>query len=150
MKASAGPLMPISREQWLEAHIAPAGDEALAGAWAYIAMIEKLGGEARVSPAQKGSISAVFTGFDGKTFSPLNLWSEGPRVSFSLAWLDRPNLHDDATREQLLESSGCHSRTIDQTRNLRGFPSFKVALLADPDAARRVTTWLGAALDLMR
>jgi hypothetical protein len=33
----------LSRDEWLERHIVPAGDEAIDGAWAYIGLVMRLG-----------------------------------------------------------------------------------------------------------
>lgn len=147
-KSATSPLEPISREQWLQKYIAPGGESALAGARAYIALVEKLGGEADVASRQ-GSIYAGFEGADGKPFYPLHLRS-GQSVSLSFRWLhSRPGLREDPVRQKLLDGLVEIVGPM-TTRDLKGSPSFKVALLADPSVASRVETWLAGALNQMR
>lgn len=151
-KAGAPPLESISTEQWIHKYIAPAGERAVAGTHAYMALIQHLGGEVAVTPPRQGSIYAAFKGADGKTFFPFHLWGEAQMVSLSFQYLhQRPGLRDEPVRQQLLDSLvqivGPMKTT---TKTLTGFPSFKVALLADPDVAARVESWLSAALVQMR
>lgn len=148
-KGSATPLVPISREAWLQKHIAPAGEAALAGARVFIAIAEKLGGEADVASRQ-GSIYAGFKGTNGKPFYPFHLWSQGALVSFTLRFLhQRPGMENEGVRRQLLEQLAGIVGPL-TTMNLQGYPSFKAALLANPDVTAKVETWLPTALDRMR
>ncbi|SLN13251.1 hypothetical protein [Oceanibacterium hippocampi] len=136
---------PISREEWLLKHIAPAGEEALAGARAYIAMVEKLGGEAGVASRQ-GSIFAAFRPTSGKTFYPLHLWAEGRQVSLTFRWLyQRPAFQDETTRQGLLDGLVGIVGSM-TTSNLKGYPAFKVELLADRARASQVEGWLSRLL----
>lgn len=147
-KRSFPALEPISREQWLQKHFRSAGEPAQAGAHAFIALVEKLGGKADVSPGQ-GSIYAAFKGNDGKAFYPLHLWSEGA-LSFTLRFLyQRPGMQDEDVRRKLLESLAEIVGPL-TTVNLKGYPSFKVDLLADPSVGSKVEHWLANALDRMR
>jgi len=147
-KAASQRLEPISREQWLQKHIAPAGERALAGARAYLALVENLGGNADI-PARQGSIYAAFTGADGKPYYPLHLWGNGT-VSFTLRYLyHRPSLEDEGVRQRLLDDLTKAVGPL-TTSNLKGYPSFKVELLADPAVAAKFEQWLAAALEQMR
>jgi hypothetical protein len=111
-------------------------------------MVERLGGVPTI-PSRQGSIAAGFKGADGKNFYPLHLWADGT-VSFSLVWLHtRSSLRDEGVRLQLLDGL-TEIVGPTNTRNLKGFPSFRVEKLADPEIAARVGSWLTAALDRMR
>jgi hypothetical protein len=147
-KAASGPLEPISYEAWIEKHIAPRGGDAVAGALAYVRLVERLGGTPSFASRQ-GSIAAAFRGADGKDFYPLHLWAEGT-VSLSLIWLHkRPGLREEGVRRQLLDGLTAIVGPTN-TRNLTGFPSFKIERLADPAVAAGVERWLADALPLMR
>lgn len=148
-KGTSQRLEPISREQWIQKHIAPAGEGTLAGARAYIALVEKLGGEANVASRQ-GSIYAGFKGADGKTFYPLHLWAEGSLVSFTLRFLyQRPSLQQEEVRQRLLDDLTKIVGPL-TTTNLKGYPSFKIALLANPATCSKFEGWLAAALEEIR
>jgi hypothetical protein len=148
-KGSSRSLPRISSDEWLQKHVAPAGDRAMDGARAYMEIVTALGGEVAVSDRQ-GSIYATFRGTDGKVFYPLHLWSEKQLLSFSLMWLHRrPSLQDEAVRQRLLDDLTAIVGST-TTRNLTGFPSFNVALLADPTVAARIAAWLKSALEIMR
>jgi hypothetical protein len=137
---------PIQRDEWLAKHMLQSGDAAMAGAQAYIDLVEAAGGEAEVA-SQHGSIYAGFVGAGGRKFFPFHLWVDGRLVSLSLRWLkNRPALAHVAARQQwydrLVEIVGPLS-----TSNLSGFPGFKVELLADKQVAAQVQTFL---VDLVR
>jgi hypothetical protein len=103
-KAAVPPLEPITLEQWLEKRIAPGGEKAMIGARAYIALLERLGGQIEIASRQ-GSIYAEFRGNDGKAFYPFHLWGDGQLVSLSFRWLHtRPALQDEAARRHLLDT----------------------------------------------
>jgi len=141
-------LEPISCEQWLQRHIAPAGEQALSGARTFIELVEKVGGKVGI-PARQGSIYACFQGADGKPYYPLHLRSSGPFVSFTLRFLYyRPMLKDEGVRQRLLNEL---TKVVGPltTSNLKGYPSFKVELLADPAIAKRFEEWLTSALEQM-
>jgi len=112
-------------------------------------MVERLGGEADI-PLKQGSIYARFKGNDGKAFYPLHLWADNASVSFSLQYLyKRSGMAEGSVRSQLLmelvEIVGPLT-----TSNLKGFPSFKVDILADPIIASKTERWLTNALGRMR
>jgi len=140
-KRSSAP-EPLTRDAWLAKNIAPAGDAAKAGALAYIDMVERLGGDARVAVPAQGSIYAQFKAQDGKLFYPLSLWVDGQMVSLSLRWLQtRPALQNESARRALYDSLVDVVGPL-STPNLTGFPSFKVAVLADPNVAVALQGWL--------
>ncbi|MEY9722169.1 hypothetical protein ABIA22_004723 [Sinorhizobium fredii] len=148
-KQSSGTRESISRDEWLQKHFGSAGDAIQAGARAFIALVERLGGEADV-PSRQGSISARFKGNDGMAFSPLNLWAYNESVSFSLGYLSkRPALQEENARRQLLDELAENVGPL-STTNLQGFPAFKVALLAEPAVASKMEKWLANALVRMR
>ncbi len=65
-------------------------------------------------------------------------------------WLyGRPSMSDEAVRQRLLDDLAEIVGPM-TTRNLRGFPSFKVSLLAAPEIAERMEAWLSAAVREMR
>ncbi|MFC6487707.1 hypothetical protein [Nitratireductor sp. GCM10026969] len=147
-RSSAAP-EPISRDQWLQKHMSSDDARTLAGARAFIAVVEGLGGVADVSSRQ-GSIYAAFTGSDGKVFYPLHLWAEGALVSFTLRFLhQRSALQDEGVRRRLLDGLIQIVGPL-TTMNIKGYPSFKVDLLADPNILPKVEAWLASALDQMR
>lgn len=135
----------ISRDEWLDAHIAP-GDN-LAGARAFVSAVEGLGGQAVVSPKQD-AINASFTGPDGKPFTALQLARQGQLVSLPFGYL-LSRLPDEAVRSDLLRTL---VEVVGPTRttNLNGFPSFDVARLAAPGGAERFTEWLRTAVEAIR
>ncbi len=134
-------LEPISRDAWLEKHIASGGETAARGALAYVSLIEATGGEAEVAK-QQGSVYAAYSGVNGRRFYPLHLWADGRLVSLSLRWLrNRPALSDSTARRVWLEKLvGIVGPTT--TANLSGFPSFKVELLSDPQTAEALQAFL--------
>jgi hypothetical protein len=148
-KRSSATLEPISRDQWLQKHFGSASHAGQAGARAFIALVERLGGEADV-PSTQGSIYAGFKGNNGKAFYPLHLWADGAIVSFSLQYLyKRPGMQEENVRRQLVNELTEVVGPL-TTMNLQGFPSFKVAVLADPVVASKLEHWLAITLDRMR
>ncbi len=148
-KRSSGTLEPISRDQWLEKHFGSAGDAIQAGGRAFIALVERLDGEADI-PSTQGSIYAGFKGNDGKAFYPLHLWKDGACVSFSLRYLyKRSATQDEAVRRTLLDELAEIVGPL-STMNLQGLPSFKVALLADPVIVSKMENWLANTLNRIR
>lgn len=139
----------LTRDEWLNRHIAPTGTAAMAGARAYIQMVEKLGGEATMASAQ-GSIYAAFQDAEGKTLYPLHLWGNNATVSLSYRWLKaaRP-LSDEAVRQQWFERLQAIVGPL-SGNNLAGFPSFKVDLLADPSIRKGVDEFLADLVHLLQ
>jgi hypothetical protein len=147
-KAASARLAPIAWEEWMRKNLAPSGDVALSGRRAFVDMVYKLGGQPSIA-ARQGSIGASFEGRDGRSFSPLHLWADGT-VSLSLSWLhSRPGLKDEAVRRDLLVGM-TEIVGPTNTRNLTGFPAFRVERLADPTTSARLEAWLAAALPRMR
>ncbi len=149
LKRSLGPLQPISRDQWVEKYFGSANEAVQAGVQSFINIVERLGGDADI-PSTQGSVYAGFTGNDGKTFYPLHLWGDSGSVSFSLRYLSkRSAVKEEAVRRQLLnelvEIVGPLS-----TMNLQGFPSFKIARLADGALALSFENWFASVLDRLR
>ena len=141
-------LEPLSREQWLQKQFGGGDPTILTGANAFVAMIERLGGEVGVSQRQ-GSIYAGFRGLDGKMFSPFHLWGE-TSVSFTLRFIhDRPGIRDESVRLGLLHDLAALVGPL-TTMNPRGFPSFKADLLAQASTATAVEQWMANALERMR
>lgn len=148
-KRSSGTLEPISRDQWLEKHFGLTGDAIHAGARAFTTVVERLGGKADI-PSTQGSIYAMFKGNDGKAFYPLHLWAYNASVSFSLQYLyKRSGMQEESVRSQLLSELAEIVGPL-STMNLKGFPAFKVALLADPVIASEVEKWLANTLNRIR
>lgn len=146
-KAVSAHLEPISDEAWIEKHIAPRGKYAVAGARAYVDLVERLGGKPSFASRQ-GAIAAAFEGAEGKDFYPMHLWADGT-LSLSLMWLHkRSGLREESVRRQILDGL---TAIVGPTNsiNLKGFPSFKIEKLADPVTAAGVERWLAAALPLM-
>ena len=148
-KAAGAPLEPISLDQWLEKRIAPAGEKAMTGARACISLLERLGAQIEIASRQ-GSVYGEFRGDDGKPFYPFHLWGDGQLVSLSFRWLHtRPALQAEAVRQQMLDSLVEIVGPM-TTKNLVGFPSFKVSTLADPEIVQKVEAWLSSVLPKLK
>lgn len=151
-KSSRLALPPLSCEEWLEKHITEGDKDAREGAAAFIALTESLGARTGVSKGQ-ASIYAAFPWHDGKEIQPLHLWQWGKRgllVSFTLRNLYyQPGFEDEEVRRHFREEL---ERIVGPltTTNLRGFPAFRVALLADDEIVAKLKQWLSALLDLGR
>lgn len=146
-KGPTTPLEPMSRDEWLEKHIAPAGEAALAGARSYIAAVQQAGGIADVARTH-GSIFGAFTGYDGMTFHPLRLWNDGS-VSFELRYLfNRPSLSNKEIRQELYDELTKAVGPL-STSNLEGAPAFKVSILADTEVSARFKDWISASIERM-
>lgn len=131
----------ISRAEWTDRNITPRGTEAVAGAQAYINLIEELGGEADVA-SSNGSIYAQFRAANGRAFYPFHLWKDGALVSLSLRWLkNRTAMKDASTRKEWLDRLQSLVGPL-STENLAGFPAFCVTLLADSNTAAQVKDYL--------
>ncbi|WP_140986935.1 hypothetical protein [Asticcacaulis tiandongensis] len=134
-------LEPITRDQWLQTHIAPFGAQTLDGALAFISLVEQLGGDVGISSRQ-GSLYASLSDESGTTFSPVHLWASGAQVSFSLR-----NLHqlaaftDEATRRRLYDDLTAIVGQLSST-NLQGYPAFPVSQLANDEVAGMFKQWL--------
>lgn len=139
----------ITREQWLDKHIIPAGDPVSAGAKAYIDLIESLGGTADVA-SSGGSIYAAFRGQSGRLVFPFHLWADSRTVSLSLRWLQyRPVMKDASIRREWYDRLRSIVGPL-TTTNLGGFPSFSVELLTKPEIAAAVRDYLADLVRLLK
>ncbi|MEN3793922.1 hypothetical protein [Fulvimarina sp. MAC3] len=146
-KSHSKSLSPITEDEWIEKNVAYLGDDAKRGAFAFMRCVHEAGGSTGVANDQ-GSIFAVAKDHAGRAFYPSHMKVGRSGVSFSLRWLaDRPQFAAEDLRralyDELVEIVGPLS-----TQNLRGFPSFQTALLADPSVALRFTTWLKRVIEL--
>lgn len=124
----------LSRDEWLQAHIEPRGSNAMAGAHAYIALVERLGGRAIVA-RQQGSIIACFPREDGGTAYVFQLWRDG-NVSISFRWLiNCPRLAEEAARRAYYERIVAVAGPL-STENVGGYPALRVEKLSDEEFVR--------------
>lgn len=136
-KANARELIPIGRAEWIAQNIAPMGNDALKGTEYFISLMESLGGYCDV-PSTQGSIYAKFLGDDGRPVYPMHLWKDSGLASISFKWIcARPGLVDEDVRKQVYEAFVAVVGPL-TTTNLKGFPGFRVALLADSGLAERL------------
>lgn len=141
--------IPLSMEEWLSQHIAPSGPAAVAGARAYIAMVNALGGNAEVA-TQQGSIVATFAGANGKAVYPLHLWANNATVSLSYRWLKlAPAMHEETVRQHWFDELKNIVGDL-STSNLTGFPAFKIGILSDPEKADRMKNFLAELVAVLR
>lgn len=130
-KAARETLPPIAREAWIEAKLGPCGNDAVAAADAFVAMVDQLGGRAEVTSSQ-GSILSVFDTSGGPLY-PFRLSSERKgSVQLYLGHLIyRPAFADEAVRQRLYDDLAAIVGTL-STKTLNGFPGFDVRKLNDP------------------
>lgn len=129
-------LQSMSCEDWIATFIAPLGEEAAAGAHAFLELTERLGGYTNVA-RQQGSIFAMFDRADGGVAFAFQLWKNSV-VSISFRWLANcPQLADEQVRRsfyvRFVEAVG--PLTSD---NVNGFPAFPAKFLADEDVVTRI------------
>jgi hypothetical protein len=130
-KGARAALEPLAPGEWIDRNIGRFGDNAVAGARAYVDWISELGGAAEVAKLQ-GSIVGIFEGDDGKAIFPLHLWKDGAVVSLSFRYLQsRPGLADEQERRRHYDAFREVVGPL-STAHLWGSPGFKVAILADP------------------
>lgn len=139
-KSGARPkLEAISREDWLDKHIAPRGTAALGGARAWIEVTQALTDEVAVASTQ-GSIYSRINGKGGRSSYPFFL-TRGGAGQIGLGWLGgSPALDDEAERKHYYDRFNAAVGPL-STSNLKGFPAFALELLTDPkrlDAFRDV------------
>lgn len=130
-KSASAALEPITREEWIEKHIAPLGSDNLAAAARYVSLIADAGGHAEVTRAQ-GSIIAVFD-LDAKTLYPLALVAYGKgQVALQLGYLKfhQPFI-DDAARQEIYDRVSALAGPL-STQSLGGAPAFPLKRLNDP------------------
>ena len=140
-KSAAKDLSPVTIDDWINQHVAPMGREAATGAASFIASVNEAGATSAVSD-QQGSVYAFSDDSDGKPLYPLHLWPGKSGISFSLRWLHKRSVFvDEAVRKQLFDNLTAIVGPL-TTKNLKGFPSFPTAALADPEVASKFTKWL--------
>ena len=134
------PLPAIGIEEWIEKNIRPQGEAAVRGAHAFVDLVREAGGEPTVSRTQ-GTINGLFYTRAGKSVFPLCLWSAGGGlISLSFGYLTkRPGLADNAERQMFYDDFVKIVGPL-STANLEGFPSFKVAILDNPEIRNAVSS----------
>lgn len=141
-KAARGTLPPIGREAWIDERLAKFGPATVAGAEAYIEMIEATGGRTEVASTQ-GSIVTWYESPGGVLYPfALSHYSKGS-VQLCLGYLiNRPAFAAQEVRQMLYDKLTAIVGPL-STKTLNGTPSFSVLKLTDP-AVR------GAIEDLLR
>lgn len=124
----------LTVEEWLAAHVAPLGEDFVAGARRHMDLMEALGADMIVASTQ-GSLPARFVGQDGRNVYPFHVQRNGS-ISVSFGWVsDRPALTDETVRRELFlrfnEAMGKLS-----TSNLKGYPAFLASKLTDDSVMR--------------
>lgn len=74
-KSAGAALEPITREEWINKHLAPLGPATVAAAECYVELITETGGRAEVTRPQ-GSIIAIYD-LQGKALYPLGMTRHG-------------------------------------------------------------------------
>ena len=138
-------MQPMSCEEWIAPFIAPTGNEATAGAHAFLELTERLGGYARVA-RQHGSIFAMFDRAGGGVAFAFQLWKNGV-VSVSFRWLANcRQLADEEVRRsfyvRFVETVGPMS-----SENINGFPAFPARLLIDRQVIGRIEPLMRALVE---
>lgn len=129
-KAARGTLPPIGREAWIEERLAKHGPATIAGAQAFLDMIEATGGRSEVASTQ-GSIVAWYDAPAGILY-PLLLshFSKGS-VQLCLGYLiNRAAFVSDEVRQMLYDKLTAIVGPL-STKTLNGMPSFNVLKLND-------------------
>ncbi|WP_051531086.1 hypothetical protein [Sphingomonas sp. URHD0057] len=148
-KAARSDRAPISRDQWVEKHILPLGQAAVAAAEEYIGLIDKAGGSAQVTSTQ-GSIIAVFETASGPLY-PFGLvyWSKGA-VQFNLKYLaSNPAFASPEKRQDLYDGLVKIVGPL-STTNTNGFPTFSLQHLNDPAGRALLGQFVQELVDLAR
>lgn len=114
---------PISRDTWIEEHLAKFGPAAVQAAETYIRLVDAAGGHAEVSRAQ-GSIIAVFD-LPSDVIYPMGLTRYGKGlVQFSLGYLaNRPAFAPVSVRQNLYDRLVAIVGPL-TTNKLTGYPAF--------------------------
>lgn len=130
IKKTSASLPPISKEEWLQAHIAPVGNRTLEGARNFIEIVEALGCETGVTGPQASIYALLPTSAGGKYPFFLNRYSNG-NIQFSTGYIKDANAFPDEAERQFLYDQLVEIVGPLSTRSLNGSPSFDAALLAD-------------------
>lgn len=149
-KAGAQGRSPLTRDEWVKQHFTPLGDDGMAAAEAFLAMVEGEGAQADLSDAQ-GSIYAAFPTSDGRIIYPMSLlyYSRG-QVSLNLGYLQHRPPYDSGDVRQTL-----YDRLADivgplSTRTMTGFPAFPLVRLLDPQVREKVRLLLTEIVENVR
>lgn len=132
---------PITRDEWIEQHLASIGSDVVEAADHYIACVEAAGGHAEVTTAQ-GSIAAVFD-LAKDTLYPMGLsrYSKGT-VQLWLSYLkSRDAYASDAARQALYDEVVAIVGPL-STKSIKGFPAFPATRLNDPEVRRALVAIL--------
>lgn len=132
-KSTGTALEPITREEWINKHLAPLGPETVAAAERYIELIAKTGGHAEVTRPQ-GSIIAIYD-LPAKALYPLGMTRYGTgkaQVALQLGYLKyHQAFHADAARQEIYDRVAELVGPL-STRSLAGSPAFPLERLNDP------------------
>jgi len=130
-KAARGTLPPVSREEWIEQHLAPFGAATVEAADMYIRIVEEAGGRVEVTKTQ-GSLIAEFDLPDG-TLYPMTL-SRQSKGSIQLCFaymLHRQAFAEEQVRQDLYDRLVVIVGPL-STSKLTGYPGFTATKLNDP------------------
>ena len=140
-KAVRSALPSIGRETWIETKLGPCGDDIIAAANAFVALVDDLGGRAEVTSSQ-GSILSVFDTAGGALY-PFRLSNERKgSVQLYLGHLIyRPAFADEAVRQRLYDDLVAIVGPL-STKTLNGFPGFDARKLNDPAIVAALAIYL--------
>jgi hypothetical protein len=130
-KVARNALPAVSRDDWIERHIAPYGLAAVDGAAAFANLVEELGGVADVTSTQ-ASLYAAFETPKGHLY-PISLSKYGKgTLQLCLGYLaSRPAFATEASRRVIYDRVSEFAGPL-STRNLSGFPNFPIKKLNEP------------------
>lgn len=128
----------ISKDEWLKLYIEPKGTTVTLGAQTLLALMQELADEIEVASTQ-GSIYARIKREGGKASYPFFLTRSGTgQIGFG--WLGgSPALADETVRQEFYDRLSAAVGPL-STKNLRGFPSFPLERLAQPEASSAFAT----------
>jgi hypothetical protein len=140
-KAARAGLPSLGRDEWIETHLRPFGDETVSAAHHYVEIVAAAGGHAEVTKAQ-GSIIAVFDLPDGPMY-PMTFSRFGKgSIQLCLNYLaSRSVFKDEASRLHLLEELEAIVGPL-STRTLTGFPGFSALRLKDEQVRTKLAAFL--------
>jgi hypothetical protein len=132
-KSGARPrLDPISQEDWIAKHIAPLGPKVLQGASALLEIMGASGAQTGV-PSTQGSIYSSLTTVLGRSVYPLFLLKNGT-AQIGFGWVTAaPALSAEETRRAFYERFAAAVGPLSAKWHPKGFPSFPLERLANPD-----------------
>jgi hypothetical protein len=136
-KSARAPLPRISKDEWIETHVRPLGEEMVRAAHRFIQVVAAAGGHAELTQAQAGII-AVFD-LPGGPMYPMafSLYQKGS-IQLSLKYVaHRKAFKKEDVRRSLLERLAAAAGPLSST-SLNGFPKFAASKLNDPAVAEEV------------